>query len=151
MEEGGGGQVGVGGASCARGGYTYNVTVAFTYRSTKKLFVTRSSDTTHARARRRLQNKPHPVMARGGNRCRKTKNLVAHVRAGAAGISFGRLSRFLSVIDVGRISCTGCRSSHKKPFRITFLNRIPVPAKTQHHPHPHAHPPNTWGSYYSTR
>ena len=33
---------------------------------------------------------------------------------------------FLSVIDVGEISCTGCRFNRKKPFKITCLNRIPV-------------------------
>jgi hypothetical protein len=32
----------------------------------------------------------------------------------------------LSVIDVGKISCTGCRFNRKKPFKITCLNRIPV-------------------------
>jgi hypothetical protein len=33
---------------------------------------------------------------------------------------------FLSVIHVGKINCTGCRSNHKKPFKTTCLNRIPV-------------------------
>jgi hypothetical protein len=47
-------------------------------------------------------------------------------------ISFGRLRRFLSVIDVGEISRTGRRSNRKKPFKITFLNRIPVPCTFVH-------------------
>jgi len=33
---------------------------------------------------------------------------------------------FLSVIDVEKISRTGCRSNRKKPFQIPCLNRIPV-------------------------
>ena len=38
----------------------------------------------------------------------------------------GGLVNFLSVIDVGEISCTGCISNRKKPFKITCLNRVPV-------------------------
>ena len=44
----------------------------------------------------------------------------------------GKAESFLSVIDVGKISCTGCRSNRKKPFKITFLNRIPVPCTFLH-------------------
>jgi hypothetical protein len=33
---------------------------------------------------------------------------------------------FLSVIDVGKISCTGCILNRKKPFKIACLNQIPV-------------------------
>ena len=42
------------------------------------------------------------------------------------------LSRFLSVIDGGKISCTGCRSNRKQRFKIIFLNRIPVPCTFVH-------------------
>jgi hypothetical protein len=42
---------------------------------------------------------------------------------------WGRLL-ILIVVKAGglfcQISCTGCRSNHKKPFKITCLNRIPV-------------------------
>ena len=36
----------------------------------------------------------------------------------------GGLVNFLSMIDVGEISCTGCISN--RTFKITCLNRVPV-------------------------